>query len=265
MNLIPMARAGQSVEATAGATVEMSVAEQNALVRRYCAVCHDDASRNGGLSLQHFDASQVEPSLAAMMLSKVKSGAIGASGQQLPDKPTQAAFAAALTAKSVGAGEWTISRTPSEGTEGSLMTASILREVPATSELYRLKLTCQPQTRQAAVQLSWSPTPGKSGRTISVEADAATPVQYLIEGSESMGNGMRRPDGTDVTSGPAAITLYATPSLSNAPQLSMPLPARELRIRELFPNETVVFPFEGLTPVMRRELAACFSEAMDNF
>jgi hypothetical protein len=32
-------------------------AQQNALVQRYCAVCHTDAAKNGGLSLEHFDAA----------------------------------------------------------------------------------------------------------------------------------------------------------------------------------------------------------------
>jgi hypothetical protein len=35
----------------------MPVAQQNALVQKYCAVCHTDVHRNGGLSLQHFDAA----------------------------------------------------------------------------------------------------------------------------------------------------------------------------------------------------------------
>ena len=36
----------------------MPTAEQNALVKQYCAVCHSDATKNGGLSLlQHYDAA----------------------------------------------------------------------------------------------------------------------------------------------------------------------------------------------------------------
>jgi hypothetical protein len=78
----------------------MPVIQQNALVQKYCAVCHDDAHRNGGLSLQHFDASNVDPSLAAMMASKLKTGAIGAAGLPLPDQATQDAFFNALDAQS---------------------------------------------------------------------------------------------------------------------------------------------------------------------
>src|SRR5437016_2988563 len=62
LGLSPAAYGGQEAknQALPGA---MPVAQQNALVQKYCAGCHDDAHRNGGLSLQHFDASQVEPSL----------------------------------------------------------------------------------------------------------------------------------------------------------------------------------------------------------
>lgn len=92
----------------------MSPAQQNALVRKYCAVCHTDALKNGGLSLEHFDAAEAAPSLTAMMLSKLtggvslktaresrsnvsaaalidkrmRSGAMGAAGIPIPDKAT---------------------------------------------------------------------------------------------------------------------------------------------------------------------------------
>jgi hypothetical protein len=39
----------------------MPVPQQNALVQKYCAVCHSDAHMNGGLSLQHFDAAYPDP------------------------------------------------------------------------------------------------------------------------------------------------------------------------------------------------------------
>src|SRR5262245_47629276 len=94
------------------AQTSMSVAEQNALVQRYCAVCHEDTRRNGGLSLQHFDAAHVEPSLAMMMVSKLKSGAIGAAGLPEPDKGTQDSLLKALTEKSAGGDQWILDRTP---------------------------------------------------------------------------------------------------------------------------------------------------------
>src|ERR1700730_4992142 len=92
----------------------MSPGQQNALVQKYCAVCHTDAAKNGGLSLEHFDAAQAPPSLTAMLLSKLtggvllktareaasnasaaafidrkmRSGAMGAAGIPIPDKAT---------------------------------------------------------------------------------------------------------------------------------------------------------------------------------
>ena len=52
----------------------MPPAQQNALVQTYCAVCHTDSARNGGLSLEHFDAAHAAPSLTAMLLSKITGG-----------------------------------------------------------------------------------------------------------------------------------------------------------------------------------------------
>src|SRR5579871_700018 len=81
----------------------MSPTRQNALVQKYCAVCHTDAVRNGGLSLQHYDAAGRDPALAAMLLSKLRGGAMGAAGLGIPDKTTQAEWIAATTAQAVGA------------------------------------------------------------------------------------------------------------------------------------------------------------------
>jgi hypothetical protein len=232
----------------------MPVAQQNALVQKYCAVCHDDLHRNGGLSLQGFDAANPDPSLAAMMVSKLKSGAIGAAGLSRPDQATQDALFNALDAKSKGANLWTLTRTE-DSTRLSFLTASILRTAPATpanpiGELYRLKLTCKIRTGEGEMQLTWAPkNAGESARPISVAADNAAPVRYIVEGHESMGNGAKKADGTDSTTGPAATVLKG-----------MKLPARTLAISSLFPDESVVFSFDGLTETARRELSACFGK-----
>jgi mono/diheme cytochrome c family protein len=68
------------------AAEEMSPAQQTSLVRKYCAVCHTEAAKNGGLSLEHYDAAQADPALAAMLLSKLRNGAMGAAGLGIPDK-----------------------------------------------------------------------------------------------------------------------------------------------------------------------------------
>lgn len=96
---------------TATAMDPMSVAQQNTLVQKYCAVCHTDAARNGGLSLQHFDAAEAAPSLAAMLVSKLGGGAMGAAGIKVPDKDTTNALVIALTSKAAGAREWAMNRT----------------------------------------------------------------------------------------------------------------------------------------------------------
>src|SRR5215831_1275851 len=102
----------------------MPAAEQNALLRRYCAVCHTDTAMNGGLSLQHYDAAKRDPALAAMILSKLRNGAMGAAGNGVPDKAAQQAWVQATTEQASGANEWFVSR------EAGRLSASIVREVP---------------------------------------------------------------------------------------------------------------------------------------
>jgi hypothetical protein len=213
--------------------------QQNALVGKYCTVCHTDATNNGGLSLQHFDAAQAAPSLTAIMLSKMtggvslktaraaatdpvaaellnrkmKSGAIGAAGLKIPDKGTIDAWIQAFAAESSRATEWT----------AEPAAASILREVPSAegeARAYRLSVSC------GSAQLAWAPVP-RAG-SLAVSADGKLPVRYPVEGSEKMGNG----SGV-VSSGLAAVTI----SLES-------LPRESLTIAELFPGETVVFPFK---------------------
>src|SRR5450432_4212389 len=123
----------------------MPVARQNALVHTYCAVCHTDAARNGRLTLQHFDAADVAPSLAAMLVSKLNGGAMGAAGIKRPDQATVTALITALLSRAVDASKWAINRTQDPSTSASIVTASILRELPSArkegvSAMYRLVL-----------------------------------------------------------------------------------------------------------------------------
>src|SRR5262249_38590473 len=175
----------------------MPVARQNEIVQKYCAVCHDDVHRNGGLSLQHFDASNVDPSLAAMMASKLKTGAIGAAGLPRPDQAPEDAFFKALDAESKGADKWTFIRTEEPSPRAPFLTATILRTAPATPpnaliDHYRLKLMCKAGTGEGEMQLTWAPrNAGESPRPITVAADSAAPVTYVVEGHETMGNGAK--------------------------------------------------------------------------
>jgi hypothetical protein len=237
----------------------MSVTQQNALVQKYCAVCHDDVHKNGGLSLQHFDAARVDPSLAAMMVSKLNTGALGASGLAKPDDATQRGLLDALTAKSRGADEWAVTQSRDPRTNAPVVTASILRKASSRYEFYRLKVTCRIDSRDGEIQLTWSPHPADSVRAMSVATDDGPPLTFKVEGRESMGNGLKKADGSDVTMGPAAAILYETLPSAGAANLSLPLPVRTLTISNLFPNETIVFPFDKLTPSVCREMAPCFT------
>src|SRR5216684_9424267 len=89
-----------SLATKAPAAQLMPPAQQNALVRKYCAVCHTDAAKNGGLSLEHFDAAQAPPSLTAMLLSKLTGGVLL---KTVRDAPSNAS-AAALLDRKMGSG-----------------------------------------------------------------------------------------------------------------------------------------------------------------
>jgi len=251
--------------ATAFAAGPMPTAQQNDLVRKYCAVCHTDIARNGGLSLEHFDSAQVAPSLAAMMLSKItggasletaraavsdssaaalvalsmKHGAMGAAGIPIPDKATIDGLIAALASEASGASRWSVQR-------GPVVTASILRELPGASKgeamMFRLVATCDPATRNGDVQLAWAPLP-KAG-SLSATVDGKTTLTYDVEGRESMGN------GSPAVTGPAAFSLNGLEKMT--------LPSRTLTIQSDFQTAELEFPFSELPAEARQSLASCF-------
>ena len=261
----------------------MPSAQQNALVRKYCAVCHTDAAKNGGLSLERFDAAKAPPSLTAMLLSKLtggvllkivreapsnasaaafldkkmSSGAMGAAGIPIPDKATIDALIQAFAVQSAGAVDWSVERSKDAAANAPLLTASILREIPsaknaAEAEVYRLIASCNSATQEGYVQLAWSPVP-RSG-TLAASVDGNTAVPYRVEGSEKMGNG----NGA-VLHGLAALVL--TETKRGAPRTGLPFPAASLTISDLFPGETVTFSLANLPEDARQELNACFPGA----
>jgi mono/diheme cytochrome c family protein len=71
----------------APAVTTMLPAEQTALVKQYCATCHNDRSKAGQLSLQAFDAAKLEEhgELAEKMIRKIRSGMMPPSGARRPE------------------------------------------------------------------------------------------------------------------------------------------------------------------------------------
>lgn len=223
----------------------MPAAEQNALVQQYCAVCHSDSVRNGGLSLQHYDAAKRDPVLAAMILSKLHNGAMGAAGKGVPDKAAQQAWLESTTEQASGARKWFVTR------QDGVVSAGIVREAPARRPgsadlpVYRIQVTCNPSTRAGEMQLTWSPQ-AQSGRTMTASVDGTAPIEFPIDGRESMGNG-----GT-AQSGQASLIL------SDGQGGRLKLANRSLTIDGLFPAETIEFPFSDLNQKTRAELRQCF-------
>jgi hypothetical protein len=238
----------------------MPVAEQNALVHRQCAFCHNDARMAGGFSLDHFDAGRPDPSLVAMLLSKLtrlsleqveaaqndtdaaalvverlKTGAMGAAGRGVPERATQEALVSALSAEAAGATNWTVI------TQGPLLTAGILRELPSTTypgntDMFRLRLTCNADTREAEIQVGWADAAPEEGRPMSVAVDGKPPLTVKAEGGKKQGNGKY---------GPGSVIL------------PIALPVQTLTIGNLFPDETVEFPLGDLPQTVRQ----CFAES----
>src|SRR5437762_13626369 len=155
----------------------MPPAQQDALVQKYCAVCHTGAAKSGGLSLEHFDAAQAPPSLTAMLLSKLtggvllktareapsntsaaafidkkmRSGAMGAAGIPIPDKATIDALIHAFAVESAGAMDWIVERSKDAAAVVPMLRVSILREMPSAknageAEVYRLIVSCNSAT-----------------------------------------------------------------------------------------------------------------------
>ena len=229
------------------ACATMPASRQNELVRTYCTVCHTDAARNGGLSLEHFDAANPDPGVAAMLASKLKGKAMGASGKHLPDRATQDALLEALTAEGARAGEWFVTLTTGPR---PVLSASIVRTAASAAsegepDLYRLTLTCHPGSHDGEIQLAWSPGVPPQGQPLSAVIDGGQRLEYRVEGMEKMGNG-----GT-VMSGPGALILNADRPL--------PLSARTLTVSGLFPGGKVEFPFGDMPGPARQPLSSCFA------
>jgi len=242
----------------------MGAAQETAMVQKYCGSCHSDKLMYGGLSVEHFDATRPDPTLAAMLLSKITNGhtpkdvsaaasaevlkmmkasAMGAAGQGVPDEESQVMFSRALALQSKGAYEWNIrwENTGTSAQDRTLIT-SILREKPSAknegvTDSYRLIVSCRAGTREGEIKVAWANAPAGEGQMMSVAVDNAPAFQHKVEGGRAQGNG---------SNGPGATIL------------KMPLPTQNLTISNLFGDGNLEFPFSALSQTTHRDLALCF-------
>src|SRR4051812_9589973 len=79
---------------TAHAAGGLSIAAQNELVRQYCATCHSDRGKSGGLSLASFDAAHVEQNAAVTeaMIRKLRAGLMPPPAARRPEAATIKSF-----------------------------------------------------------------------------------------------------------------------------------------------------------------------------
>jgi hypothetical protein len=203
-----------------------------------------------GVMLKTVGEAASDPNAASFLEKNVLGGAINAAGIPKPDKATLEGFLSALAAESREAMEWTIERSQT-------LTASILREAPSKknagqTESYRLIASCDRATKEGSFQVAWSPI-AQSGE-LAVFVDGKSAGSYRVEGTEKWGNG----SGT-IQHSLAAVMLAE--SRAGQPASALPLPAQSLTISDLFPDETVTFPFATLPKEARDSLAVCFAPA----
>jgi hypothetical protein len=228
----------------------MPVGQQNELVQKRCALCHSGANPKGGLLLEHFDAAVPDPAVARMMLIKIaKDGAISAAGAPVPDDTTREGLVSALSAAA--------DRAPSDGWRVDLggdpkgghniVTASILQAASATdaqSAVYELSVRCGGRTHRGELTLATysrkGPDVPMTDRALSPASDGSVRFTYKVDAN---------PD--------ESAWLYVARNNTSAPMALMPIPAQTLTISNLFSGESVSFPFDRLSPIVRRQLATC--------
>src|SRR5688500_9310007 len=76
----------------------LTTASQTAMVKQYCATCHSERGKAGGLSLAAFDAAKAasEPVVAEKMIRKLRAGMMPPAGARRPEGATLTRLAEAL-------------------------------------------------------------------------------------------------------------------------------------------------------------------------
>jgi mono/diheme cytochrome c family protein len=95
------ARRPAPVAAHGAADTPLSAADQTALVTTYCATCHSERAKAGGLSLANFNAmrAQDQPEVVEKMIRKLRAGMMPPAGAKRPEPATIAALTTALESR----------------------------------------------------------------------------------------------------------------------------------------------------------------------
>jgi cytochrome c5 len=89
-----LAPAHASTDPKAGATAALPVESQNQLVGQYCATCHSERGKAGGLVLAGFDAAKIDQhaDVAEKMIRKLRTGMMPPPNARRPEATTTQAF-----------------------------------------------------------------------------------------------------------------------------------------------------------------------------
>ncbi|HXI29764.1 MAG TPA: DUF1587 domain-containing protein, partial [Vicinamibacterales bacterium] len=87
--------------ASAHLPIGLAVEAQNQLVGQYCATCHSERGKAGGLTLAGFDAARISerPDVAEKMIRKLRTGMMPPPSARRPDADTLHQFVDALESK----------------------------------------------------------------------------------------------------------------------------------------------------------------------
>lgn len=253
--------------------------QQSEMMAKYCVICHMDEVNNGGLSLEHFDASLVSPALAAILVSKFTTGVplseilkpemtlatvqaieegkkqgapsvMGLAGLPLPTEGEVNGFILAMASRTQRANQWHVSR------DGDVINADIALVTPLPERwqgrelIYRLALSCDVTSGEGSNIISWSPIPVNG--TLEVIVDDGEIKKFILDQQESMAN------GSPGISSPSSVVLSGMGKSDKHPTLGMP--KNKLQIKGPLLTGQVEFTFNTLSQEDREKLALCFEK-----
>lgn len=235
---------------------------------------------NGGLSLEHFDASTVSPALAAVLANKFTTGVpieelllpefnsqliekietgkeygapsvMSISGLPLPTEGEINGFIMAMAHRSNNVDQWHVTK------DGNITIADIARVarlpeseyVKLRDLIYRLVVSCDASSRTGEILLTWSPVPMNGKLEVIVDSESAQ--VFVINEQEPMAN------GDPGTSAPSSVMLIGRNRLNEYPELS--IPDDMLRIKGPLPTEQIEISFSELWELEPELIEVCFS------